>query len=74
MGESLSDTYGYSERSGNPCYNVSSDMPGSCKSLVDILTNFIIYSLTGTIWANTIYDWADPYNATINVCGESIHQ
>ena len=27
--------------------------------------NFIIYSLTGTIWANTIYELADPYNSAI---------
>ena len=32
--ESLSDTYGNSECSGKPSYNVSCDMPGSCKSLV----------------------------------------
>ena len=34
MDESLSDTYGYSECSGKPSYDVSYDMPGSCKSLV----------------------------------------
>ena len=32
MDESLSDTYGYSECSGTPSYNVSCDVPGSCKS------------------------------------------
>ena len=57
MDESLSDTYGYSECSGKPSYNVSRDMSGSC-----------IYSLTGTMWASRIYELDDPYNATIDVC------
>ena len=34
MNESLSDTYGYSEFFGRPCYNVSCDMFGSSKSRV----------------------------------------
>ena len=31
MDESLSDTYGYSECSGQPCYNVSCVLPESCE-------------------------------------------
>ena len=44
MDESLSDLYGYSECSGKPCYNVSCDMPGSCKSLVYTHKYGIMYS------------------------------
>ena len=32
------------------------------------INDFIMYSLTGTMWANTMYDLADPYDTTINVC------
>ena len=61
MDESLSDTYGYSECSGKPSYDVSCDMPGSCKSLK-------MYSPTGTMRSNTIFELADPSNATTDVC------
>ena len=69
-GWALVDKCRCSECSGKPCYNVSCDMPGSCKSLVytHCGNNLRIYSLTGTMWANTIYELADPYNATIEVC------
>ena len=49
MDESLSDTYGYSECSGKPSYNLFCDMPGSCKSLVytqfEHLSSFTFYFL-----------------------------